>query len=218
MGKTVKFLFGMGENPRLPDQTHLSRAWNQPKRVYDPTGLSPAVQAQEAQGRYHILVSGQTNGTNMPQQSTDTTSEKSPVQQTFEQLLPKTFPNTTFWSEAFLAKVSQLLEQEKDLTTPEALFSLRSLGFLPTTDPDILYSKMYEVWLVTTPEKLSPQYLGFSPTLGMNINGKFLIRKISVSPKTESESSLLDILEDEVDEKYFLSEEAVGKLVRSLED
>lgn len=71
----IKFLFGMGI-PRLPKQRHLSRAWSQKDRVYDPRGISPTICSQEIQGRYHILVSTQMNGTNMQIQSTKNTSER----------------------------------------------------------------------------------------------------------------------------------------------
>jgi hypothetical protein len=43
----------------------------------------------------------------------------------------------------------------------------------------------------------------------MTVNGKCLTARISVSPKTESECSLSDILEEQVDQKYFLSEEQI---------
>jgi hypothetical protein len=44
--------------------------------------------------------------------------------------------------------------------------------------------------------KLSRQYLGFSPTWGISLNGRYLTAKTSEFPKTESGSSLSDILED----------------------
>lgn len=52
-------------------------------------------------------------------------------------------------------------------------------------------------------QKFSVKY----PKLGTMQNGKCLTLKTSESPKTESVCSLWDILEEEVQEKYFLSKE-----------
>ena len=51
------------------------------------------------------------------------------------------------------------------------------------------------------------------PTLGMMVNGNYLIQG-GFSPKIESGFTLSDILEEEVDPKYFLSAKAVGNLVK----
>src|SRR3990167_5762754 len=68
-------------------------------------------------------------------------------------------------------------------------------------------------------EKLSRQYLGFSPIWGMSINGKFLIARISESLRTGKECSLSDILEKQVDQKYFLSAKATQFLIgRSIQN
>lgn len=48
---------------------------------------------------------------------------------------------------------------------------------------------------------------------GIAWNGKCLTAKISECHKIESEYSLSDILEDQVDEKYFLSSETVKRLL-----
>ena len=49
--------------------------------------------------------------------------------------------------------------------------------------------------------------------LGYDQNGKCLTAKTLASPKTESECSLSDILEENVPSKYFLSEEKVKNLI-----
>lgn len=54
--------------------------------------------------------------------------------------------------------------------------------------------------------------------LGMMQNGLCLTQKISQhqedrSPKIENEYSLLDILEDNVPEKYFLSQNIINRIV-----
>ena len=135
--------------------------------------------------------------------STNQTRETS---QPFQQQI---FPIMTFLSEDSLASLLVSLENAGDLQTPEGLSFLTSLGFSKTKDPDILFLKTSKVYLVMTKEKLSRQYLEFSPTWGMSINGRFLTAKISESPRIGKECSLSDILEENPDQKYFLSEKLI---------
>ncbi len=56
----------------------------------------------------------------------------------------------------------------------------------------------------------------YSPRLmnwGMMLNGKYLTANILVSLNTGKESILLDILEEEVDSSFFLSDEKVNRLI-----
>ncbi|HAA7387703.1 TPA_asm: hypothetical protein GHD27_15420, partial [Listeria monocytogenes] len=46
-------------------------------------------------------------------------------------------------------------------------------------------------------------------------NGRFLTAKISESHKTENACSLSDILEEQVDEKYFLSQKHLERLMKA---
>lgn len=78
-------------------------------------------------------------------------------------------------------------------------------------DPDIWCLKTSKVYLVTTLAKLSRQYLKFSPTWGMELNGRYLTAKDGFH-KIGSESSLSDILEENVEEKYYLSQERIDKM------
>jgi hypothetical protein len=126
---------------------------------------------------------------------------------------PKTSQTSTYSLEDFLAKHLALLANAKDLTTQEEHSFLTSLGFLQKKDPDIWYSKMLKVYYLTNLAKLSRQYLGFSPTWGIELNGKYLTAKTSEFPKTESVSTLSDILEENVAEKYFLSQKMVDFLL-----
>jgi len=176
-------------------------------------GMSNTVTA--GQSKESLLVSTPTNGTNTPRQSTGNTGENA-TQQTLLKSQQKTSQTTISSAEVFPANLLAWLEKEEDLTTPEALSFLTSLGFLRKKDPDIFYSKMLKVCLVMTKEKLSRLCLGFSPTLGMECNGRYLIVKTSEFPKTESGSSLSDILEDKVDQKYFLSSDKTKQLLKSL--
>lgn len=138
------------------------------------------------------------------------------IMETQLKLMNDNSPTLTSWWVDFPAKRFLSLVKDMDLTTPEAHSFLMSHGFSPTKDPNIFCLKTSKVYLVTTAAKLSRQSLGFSPTLGMTLNGKFLTQKTSVYPKTGNGSSLSDILEKNVDIKYFLSEEVANKLLVSL--
>lgn len=127
---------------------------------------------------------------------------------TQQRLIPQGSPTSTSSVGDSLANLFQLLESAPDLTTHEGLSFLISHGFSKTKDPDIYFSKTSKVYLATTLAKLSRQYLGFSPTLGMECNGRYLIQKTTESPKTGNGCSLSDILEDNPDPKYFLSKKA----------
>ena len=113
----------------------------------------------------------------------------------------------------FLANLSLLQEKDEDLTTPEALSFLKLHGFSKTKSPNILYSKMSKAYLTTTVEELSQLSLAFSPTLGIKCNGRFLILSSSVFLKTGKECTLLDIMETDVPQKYFLSQEAIQRIM-----
>jgi len=192
-----------------------TRSPNRPSLKYSSGGSGPLWKKNEAfciptsggSGQYIVM-----NGTNTPVQSTKNIMENA-TQGTSEQLSLVKSQTLTYLLEDFLAKHFQSLENAKDLTTPEGLYFLKSLGFLPTKDPDILYLKTSKVYLVMTKAKLSRQYLGFSPTWGMSINGRFLTAKTSESPRTGKESSLSDILEENPDPKYFLSEKITAFLL-----
>ena len=74
---------------------------------------------------------------------------------------------------------------------------------------------MLKVSYHMTHDTVSREFLGYAPTWGTTLNGRFLTAKISESHKTGSESSLSDILqtEEEVEEKYFLSPQATQRMV-----
>ena len=138
---------------------------------------------------------------------------ESATQETFKQLLQTKSQTTIYSALVFLANHLVSREKDWDLKTQEGLCFLKSLGLSKTKDPDIFCLKMLKAYLVMTKEKLSRQYLGFSPTWGMSINGKFLTAKISESPRIGKECSLSEILEEQADLKYFLSEEKSEKLL-----
>ena len=154
----------------------------------------------------HFIVSGRTKSTSMPAKSTGKTLEKENyMKATSKQLTPELFPTTTSYVRDSLAKLSQLLEKGEGLMTPAGLSFLTSKGFVRRKSPDIFYSKMLKVSLVTRMVVPSRRLLGYSPTLGMTYNGKCLTVRTSESPRIGKECSLSDILEERVDKKYSLS-------------
>ncbi len=62
----------------------------------------------------------------------------------------------------------------------------------------------------------SAEYSGFWTSWGTTVNGKCLTAKISEFHRTGQECSLSDILEKEVDEKYYLSNEKTMRLINQL--
>ena len=128
----------------------------------------------------------------------------------------KNFPTSTYLLEDSLAKLSALLESEGDLTTPEELSSMTSCGFSKKSSQDTSYWKTSKDCFLMTEEELlkssSPRLLSW----GMAWNGKYLTQRISESPRIGKECSLSDILEDSVDDKYFLSEQAVKRMIYKL--
>ena len=124
------------------------------------------------------------------------------TQLTFKEMSSLTL---TSWLEDFLVRHSALLEGNEDLTIQEEHSFLTSQGFVQKKDPDIWYLKTLKVCYLMTMEKLSRQYLGFSPTWGIELNGRYLTARIGEFPKTGNESLLSDILEVSPPKKYFLS-------------
>jgi len=107
------------------------------KMIDQSTALTEAM----GKGGGHVPMSVIQKLTNTPSKFTKNTLDTKTMEMQ-QNLLQETSPTLTSWLEDSLAKLSVLLENEKDLTTPEALYSLKSLGFLPTKDQDILCLRM----------------------------------------------------------------------------
>ena len=120
------------------------------------------------------------------------------------------------------AKLSVLLEKGRDSMTQEEHYFLKSHGFYDISkelgnQSHTLYSKMLKVYLTTKMDEHLLLYTEFLPTLIIPLNAKWLILS-GFSPKTESGYlSLADILETQVEEKYFLSENQVKSLTRGIQ-
>jgi len=161
------------------------------------------------------LVSTPTTTTNTPAKSTESTGEiKNSMKATLEQLTLLPFQNMTSSVRDFLANLSVLLGSEEDSKILEAHSSLRlceSLGL-----------KEHHIYYLRTSKDFSPMMKGIHSkqsserwmNWGMIANGKCLIARTSVCHKIGSECSLSDILEDNPDPKYFLSEKQIQAIAQ----
>lgn len=132
--------------------------------------------------------------------------EEQSTKGTYKQLtLPISLPPTLSLLDG-LAKTIACLENEQDKErVREVVFSLRQLEFSGLKTPSISLLKTSPDYSALMMVVTSTQQLECSPTLGMTVNGKFLIQG-GFSPRIESGLSLSDILLEAVDHKYFLSE------------
>ena len=89
--------------------------------------------------------------------------------------------------------------------------------FISIIKPKSCSLKTLKDYCLTTTEQLFSQSSIRWGNSGMMSNGKYLIQKITEYHRTENECSLSDILETEVEEKYFLSDEQTAKLLSKLE-
>lgn len=126
----------------------------------------------------------------------------------------KTFRTSTSSPLDFLAKTCQLLESGTALQVAEAVCSLKRCGLSMSADPIILSLKTSKGFYQVTEDGTLSQFSEQSANLGfITPNGNCLILRTSAFPKTGSGCSLSDILEEEVDEKYFLSKKIQERLV-----
>jgi hypothetical protein len=117
-----------------------------------------------------------------------------------------------------LARIYHLLENGKDWQAVEAGYSLKRFGLLGSCSQIYLSGKMLKERSQAAEAKTILRSLESLPTLGfMSANGSCLILG-GYYPKIESGYTLSDILEEQVSEKYFLSEKALKFLDRKEKD
>ena len=113
-----------------------------------------------------------------------------------------------------LVKILAWQEKEKDWVGKNQVLLPKQLGLSKNADQVFLSGKMLK--------ELSPQTLAQTfgqlskplQTLGViDLNGNCLIQS-GFYPKIERESTLSDVLEKEVDDKYFLSQKTIDKLMK----
>lgn len=158
-----------------------------------------------------VLVSQKS--TNTPSKSTKATSRTTKTTETQPDLFQKTSQTSTSSAEDSLAKLSLSLGKEADLKILAELCSTKSLGSLGLKDLNYCSWKMSKDFSHTI--KGEPLDLSSQPflTWGIFSNGRYLTARITECRKTGKGCSLSDILEDSVDERYFLSEEQTKKIM-----
>ena len=113
-----------------------------------------------------------------------------------------------------LAKILVWLEREKEWMAQDQVLLPKQLGLSKNADQVFLSGKMLK--------ELSPQTLAQTfgqlskplQTLGViDSNGNCLIQS-GFYPKIERESTLSDVLEKEVENKYFLSQKTIDRLMK----
>ena len=140
-------------------------------------------------------------------------------QMTLGQWMPEACPMQIAGALDSPVRTSQLRETVSDSQdTVQACF-LQLQGLLETSrkkvDPSIYLLRTLKTYLVLIEGLTSPGFSLNWMKSGMMQNGKFLTQKTSEFHRTGKECSLLDILEDEVPEKYFLSEKQIEYITKS---
>ena len=125
----------------------------------------------------------------------------------------KSFRKPSVTVSDFLAKLSVLLETDEVLKMHEELYSLRSCDLLKKESLKFYSQKTWQDFSTTKEESHSMSSSIQWQNWGILSNGKCLTADISESRRIEKECSLSDILETNVDEKYFLSQQTIQRLM-----
>lgn len=123
------------------------------------------------------------------------------------------YPISTLYAEASLAKAFQSLEKGADLTTQEELCSLKLPESLPLKTLNICCLRTYpDCYRMTQAGRLRPSLVRWT-NWGTMSHGRCLTAQILESPNPEKECSLSDFLEKNAPEKYCLSRTQIQKLL-----
>ena len=144
-----------------------------------------------------------------------TTSNTNPMDETYEEFTLMKSPMPTYSLEDFHAQLSALLEDEQvsGQRIHAVLSFLRSAASSLVNESHIYSLRMLRDSSITTedePLELSSQVW---MNWGMTSNGSVLTARISESHRIGNEYLLSEVLEDNPDPKYFLSDEAMQKIV-----
>lgn len=144
-----------------------------------------------------------------------TTSNTNPTDETSEEFTLMKSPMPTYSLEDFHAQLSALLDDEQvsgqrihavlsflrsaasSLVSESHIYSLRTLRDSSITTEDEPLELSSQVWM----------------NWGMTSNGSVLTARISESHRIGNEYLLSEVLEDTPDPKYFLSDEAMQKII-----
>ena len=137
-----------------------------------------------------------------------------------EQLTLFQSPKQTSSVGGFLVRLLVLLEKGQDSIQRihEALYSLKYAESHRLREPRIFSLRMSKDCSITTTEELLRSSSLVWTNWGMTSNGKCVTAKITEYPNTENGCSLSQILEDTPDQKYFLSDKQVSKMIQRTEE
>ena len=124
----------------------------------------------------------------------------------------KKYPTLKFSLEEHPAKILAWLGSERGSLANGADYSLSSLKPSKLKSLSILSGRMLRELSQATKAGILPKCSISFPKQGILYGGKFSMQSISVSHRTES-VSLSSVLETEVPQKYFLSQQAVQKIM-----
>ena len=154
----------------------------------------------------NLLVSGQTTSTSMPVRSTAADSvTKNSMKATSKTSPHHKYQTMTSLQEDFPVKVFPLLEGVRvSKTSQEELFSSKSAVSLEIKDHNTYSLRMLKDYFLTTGVEPSQLYSFRWMNLGTMRNGR--CSTLNIGYHKTGKGSLSSVLEDNVDEKYFLQE------------
>ena len=139
------------------------------------------------------------------------------TQMTLEECMPETFQKQTAGASDSHVKISQSQENKSDFKeTVQACFSelcTLSDNSKKKINPLTFSLRTLKICLVLMEDGISPDCSLKWSRRGMMQNGKCSTPKISECHRTGKDALLLDIIEAEVPQKYFLSKEQTEKIV-----
>src|SRR3989344_5447512 len=122
-------------------------------------------------------------------------------------------PISTYWSEDFRARLSRLLVKGKVSKIRAVRSFLTSHAFSEVKNQGLSYWRTskdcYLMTMATLSKPLSPRLQNW----GTTFSGRCLTQRISESHRIGSACSLLDILEEQPDQKYFLSPKTTARIL-----
>jgi len=121
------------------------------------------------------------------------------------------------WKKEFISRYQIALGGLRGSKILEEHYFLVSEGFSRTKDPDVYYSKMFQVAYVIGAGNLRMEVLGFLPGWGCSLTRDRFLTSRSVEPEIKNEISIKDILEPNVPRKYFLSDRKMQLIKDSLD-
>lgn len=155
---------------------------------------------------------------NTPSKSTSDITQNTTAMETSPKSEKQNSPTLTSYVEGFHARLFPSQESEEASQILEELCSLTSPDSLRLKDLAYYSLKTLKGYSLTIKGALSPLSSVRLMSWGMTANGKCLTAKTSEFPRTESACSLSDILEEQPDPKYFLSDEAVTRLLKNISE